>query len=428
MKQTLAYRMRPTKLSEVLGQPHLIGSDGILQKFVENKHPLSIILYGPPGSGKTTIATALASDLDITYRFFNASIGNKKELSVFIEEAKLFNTLLLIVDEVHRLNKDKQDYLLPYIEDGSIIMVGCTTANPYHAINPAVRSRCHILEVHPLDTKTIIEGLKRCCLHANGLSNTLTIDEEVYSYIATVSNGDIRYGYNALELCSLLCKDSHITISDVKKAIPKGNILYDNKEDQYYDTLSGLQKAIRGSDPNAALYYVAKLMDANDIESLERRLLTTAYEDIGLAAPDVCMRTVMAMQAARTIGFPEARIPIAHAVIDLCLAKKSKSGENAIDAALQCYQKQSLPAPKYLRLHPTGLEKKECYDYRIPEAWQYIQYLPDAIATQQFYIPWLTSDYEKGLAATYNRILKHGRTNDLPKLYELIKSQKKDSH
>lgn len=416
MKPALAYRMRPTSLNDVLGQTHLVGPNGVLQKFVKNKHPFSIILYGPPGCGKTTMAMTLANDLEIPFRIFNASTGNKKEMDAIIMEAKLSDGLFVIIDEVHRLNKDKQDHLLPHIENGLLVIAGCTTANPYHSINPAIRSRCHILEVKPISNDDIIVGLQRSLTDERGLQNQYTVDDEVLAYIANLSSGDIRFAYNALEITSIICNTNHITMVDAKQALPKANAQFDKNEDQYYDTLSGLQKSIRGSDPNAALYYFAKLIDAGDMESLERRLITTAYEDIGLANPNACLRTVMAFQAAKVIGFPEARIPIANVIIDLCLSPKSKSGEIAIDTAMDSLHSRPLKAPKYLRLSPVGLEEDEKYDYNQPALWEYIQYLPNEIRNEQFYIPWMTSSYEKSLAENYRRILKHGRTNNLKKL------------
>lgn len=416
MNTTLAHRMRPKSLDDVLGQQHLIGKGKLLRQFVNKNHPLSIILYGPPGCGKTTIASALANDLNIPFRIFNASTGNKKEMDMIIAEAKLSNGLFVIIDEVHRLNKDKQDHLLPHIENGLLIIAGCTTANPYHSINPAIRSRCHILEVKPLTEEDIINGLNKGLVDEKGLNNNYTVDEDVLKYIAKLSSGDIRYAYNCLEAGSIISDDNHITMEDIKNVVTHPNVQYDKDEDQYYDTLSGLQKSIRGSDPNGAMYYFAKLIEAGDIESLERRLITTAYEDVGLANPNLCMRTVMAFQAAKTIGFPEARIPIANVIIDLCLSPKSKSSEAAIDAALSSLKQYSHKAPSYLRLTPVGLEEDEKYDYGRPELWEYIQYLPDPIKNEQFYIPWMTSQYEKALAENYRRILKHGRTSNIKAL------------
>lgn len=416
MAKTLAYRMRPSSLKDILGQNHIIGEQALFSQFVKKKHPMSTILYGPPGCGKTTLASALANDLEIPYRIFNASTGNKKEMDMIIEEAKLSGELFVIIDEVHRLNKDKQDHLLPHIESGLLVIAGCTTANPYHSINPAIRSRCQIIEVNPLSEEDIIEGLQRSLSSLQGLNNEYTVEDGVLAYIAKLSSGDIRYAYNCLETATILTNDSVITLNMVKKSIHKANAQYDKDEDQYYDTLSGLQKSIRGSDPNGAMYYLAKLIEANDIESLERRVITTAYEDIGLANPSACMRTVIAFQAAKIIGFPEARIPLASAIIDLCLSPKSKSSEAAIDAALASLAKHPYKAPSYLRLTPVGLKEDEKYNYNRPELWEYIQYLPDPIKKEQFYIPWMTSNYEKALAENYRRLLKHGRTNNMKEL------------
>ena len=416
MKEPLALTMRPQKLSEVVGQKHLIGENKILSNLVNNKHLFSMILYGKPGIGKTTIACCIVNELGLRYRMLNATVNNKKDFDVVIEEAKMYGGMVVIMDEIHRLNKDKQDHLLPYIENGLIIIAGCTTANPYHSINPAIRSRCQIVEVKSLDQNDIVKGLKNALVSENGLKQQFQVEEGVLEYIAQLSGGDIRYAYNCLEVCTILSPDSMITLQIVKKALPKANNQYDKDEDQYYDTLSGLQKSIRGSDPNGAMYYLGKLIEANDIESLERRVITTAYEDIGLANPQACMRTVIAFQAAKVIGFPEARIPIASAILDLCLSPKSKSSETAIDAALNSLKKHCYCAPAYLRLTPVGLEEDERYNYNRPELWEYIQYLPDPIKNEQFYIPWMTSSYEKALAGNYRRILKHGRTNQMKKL------------
>lgn len=410
---TLAHNMRPVTLDDVLGQKHLVGPGAILRQFVKKEHPMSVIFYGPPGCGKTTMAKALAHDLGIPARLFNASTGNKKEMDAIIAEAKMSNGLFVIIDEVHRLNKDKQDHLLPHIESGLLTIAGCTTANPYHAINPAIRSRCSILKVEPLEKADILEGLQRALVSEKGLNNAYQVDDDVLNTIADLSSGDIRYAYNLLELASIACENSHITMDDLEKAAPQANVRYDKDEDNYYDTLSGLQKSIRGSDVNGALYYFAKLMEANDIESLERRLITIAYEDVGLANPNACMRTVLAFQAARTIGFPEARIPIANVIIELALSPKSRSSEAAIDAAKAAADTYPLRAPQYLSLTPVGLTDDEKYDYDRPDLWEYIQYLPDQLAHEQFYVPWLTSRYEKMLTDNYQRILKHGRTNDL---------------
>ncbi len=416
MATTLAYRMRPQSLDDILGQKHIVGENTFFRQFVKKNHPMSTILYGPPGCGKTTLASALANDLGVPFRIFNASTGNKKEMDMIIEEAKLSGELFVIIDEIHRLNKDKQDHLLPHIENGLLIIAGCTTANPFHSINPAIRSRCQIIEVKPLSSDDIVQGLKNALSSPNGLNNEFQCQEDALKYIAQLSSGDIRYAYNLLETASILTNNQTITLELIKNSTHKANAQFDKDEDQYYDTLSGLQKSIRGSDPNGAMYYLGKLIEARYIESLERRVITTAYEDIGLANPNACMRTVIAFQAAKIIGFPEARIPIASAIIDLCLSPKSKSSEIAIDAALSSLSTYPYPSPEYLRLTPVGLEEDEKYDYSRPELWEYIQYLPPQLSKEQFYIPWMTSNYEKALAENYRRILKHGRTSNIKEL------------
>ena len=342
--------------------------------------------------------------------------GVVKEMDMIITEAKMSDGLFVIIDEVHRLNKDKQDHLLPHIESGLLVVAGCTTSNPFHSINPAIRSRCQILEVKPLNEDEIVQGLKRGIESQDGLNNEFEVDDDVLHKIAKLSSGDVRFAYNTLEAASIVSSNNHIMMKDLENVAFFANAQYDKDEDQYYDTLSGLQKSIRGSDPNGAMYYFAKLIEARDIESLERRVITTAYEDVGLANPNLCMRVVMAFQAAKTIGFPEARIPIASVIIDLCLSPKSKSSEAAIDAAMASLNDHPYKAPRYLRLTPVGLEEEEKYDYSRPELWEYIQYLPDEIKNEQFYIPWMTSNYEKALAENYRRILKHGRTSHIKEL------------
>ena len=261
MSGTLAYNMRPQSLLDILGQKHIIGENGLFTKFVEKNHPMSVILYGPPGCGKTTLAMALSHDLNMPCRTFNASTGNKKEMDLIIEEAKLSNGLFVIIDEIHRMNKMKQDNLLPYVESGLLIIVGCTTANPYHSINPAIRSRCQIIEVKPLTQEDIIQGLHHALDSEKGYHHQYQCDEEVLQHIARLSSGDIRFAYNCLEVCTIISHDNHITIEDAKNALTQANGQFDKDEDQYYDTLSGLQKSIRGSDPNGAMYYFAKLIE-----------------------------------------------------------------------------------------------------------------------------------------------------------------------
>ena len=352
MKQPLALRMRPKTIDDVIGQKHLVGKDMILRKVVEQKQLFSFIFFGPSGTGKTTLAKAIANSLNRPYRLFNAVTGNKKELDAIFLEAKMNNGLVLIVDEIHRLNKDKQDLLLPYLEEGLIYLMGTTTSNPYFAINPAIRSRCHLLEVKALSADDISEAINNAIKAPEGLNNEVTIDEDALHIIANHANGDIRYALNVLEICAIANK--HITMDVVLEYSRLANSSISKDDDGHYDALSALQKSIRGSDVQAALYYLARLIQANDMVSIERRLLTIAYEDIGLANPAACARCVNAIDAAKRIGFPEARIPLANTVIELALSPKSRSADEAIDAALNVVNSTSYQVPAYLRLTPVN--------------------------------------------------------------------------
>ncbi len=416
MQKPLAIRLRPTKLSEVFGQKHLIGKDMLLTKAVEQKTLFSMIFYGPPGCGKTTLALTLANELNMPYSFFSAVEGNKKELTDIFAQAKLSNGLILIVDEIHRLNKDKQDLLLPHVESGLITLIGATTSNPFFAINPAVRSRCQLLEVRPLTSEDIKQAIEYALNSEKGYCGKINISDEAKALIISHSGGDLRYCYNLLEICAIGCHNNYIDLELVKKYSPIANASYDKDEDGHYDSVSAFQKSIRGSDVNAALYYLARLCMANDLDSIERRLLVIAYEDIGLANPAACARTINAIDAAKRVGMPEALIPLSVAVIDLALSPKSRSADEAIHAAYELVQQKQADIPAYLRLTPVGLREDEKYDYSAKDKWHKIQYLPDALKDEEFYIPNTNSQYEKALAENYKKLKQYYRTNDLKKL------------
>jgi putative ATPase len=416
MNKPLAYRLRPTKLTEVIGQHKLVGENQIIHNLIKNHKIFSLIFYGPSGTGKTTLAMVIANELNKPYRLFNAVKGSKKDLDAIFFETKLVDQLILIVDEVHRLNKDKQDLLLPYIEDGSIVLIGATTSNPYFSINPAIRSRVQLVEVQPLNIENIIEGINIALLHKKGLHNQYKFDQDAIELIAAHSNGDLRFAYNLLELLQYATSDSHITKEIVYQYSKVANQNSYKGDDAHYDAVSALQKSIRGSDVNASLYYLSKLALANDMASIERRLLVIAYEDIGLANPAAVARTINAIDAAKRIGFPEALIPLGEQVIDLALSPKSKSAELAIQAAYQKASQTSYSTPKYLRLTPVGLDEEEKYDYSRNDLWHKIQYLPDELKNDEYYKPNTNSSYEKQLSNNYQELKKVTRSNNLKKL------------
>ena len=419
MNAPLAYRVRPHTLDDIIGQKHLVGEDGFLRHLVESNTLVSMIFYGPPGSGKTTLAEAFSRSMDAHLIKLNAVTSNKKEMEAAIEESRLFPHPIIIMDEVHRLSKDKQDLLLPFIESGTIYLIGATTANPYIAINPAIRSRCHLLEVKPLTQKEIIEGIHRVIELPNGLNNMYTFSDEAVSTIARLASGDMRFAMNLVEVATLGSKKIHIEKSDIDAITKIPNYLMDQDENGHYDAVSALQKSIRGSDVDAALYYLARLCAAGDLESIERRLLVTAYEDIGLANPQAVTRCATALESARKVGFPEAVIPLGFTVCDLALSPKSKVACNAIHKAMDVATSSPLDVMDYLKLTPVNVQEEDKYPYDRPDIWEKIQYLPELIKNMQFYEPSDHSSYERALNENYRRLKKQGRSKDLRRLKKL---------
>ena len=416
MQQPLAFRIRPNSIEEIIGQEHLIGKNSILYNSIKEKIPLSFILYGTPGTGKTTIAIAYASSIHLPYISLNAVTSNKKDLEDAINLAKKNPPYILIIDEVHRINKDKQDILLPFIEDGTIYLIGATTANPYISINKAIRSRTHLLEVKKLSYDEIVLGLKNAIRSPKGLNNSIKVDDEILTYIAKSSNGDFRFALNYLEIISLSLKNEEIALDKVKSIVKVSNIQLDKNEDDHYNAVSALQKSIRGSDVNASLYYLARLCAANDLDSIARRLLVTAYEDIGLANPNLCMRTKIAIESAKEVGFPEAVIPLGDVVIELALSPKSKAGANSIHYAMDLVQSNPLDVLDYLKLTPVNTLDIDKYPYDRPDLWVKMQYLPELIKNIKIYQPSFNSQYEKILNDNYKKLLEVNRSSNLREL------------
>ena len=414
----LAYRLRPESLDDIIGQQHLVGEKGIIRKCLEKGTIFSSIFFGPPGIGKTTLAEVIAKELHKPCRRFNAVTGNKKDLDAIFVEADLSGQLILICDEVHRLNKDKQDLLLPHVEKGNIILIGCTTANPYHSINPAIRSRCHLFELKALSRNDVKQALLKAISNKDGLNNSCTISDDALSLIAEVANGDIRFALNVLELSSFICQNNKIEVEDVKEQCKVANQRTFASEDGYYDLLSALQKSIRGSDVNGALYYLALLAQSNDEASISRRLVVIAYEDIGLANPQLVARTLDACKAAEAVGFPEAIIPYGVQIIDLCLAPKSRTGVDAVHRAQALVNTKAYDMPKYLRLTPVGLQDDEKYSYDRYDCFHKIQYLPDEIKNVEFINDFNVNRYEQQLKQVYEQLKSTKRTNNLKQLYK----------
>lgn len=399
MNKPLAIKLKPNSLNDVLGQKHLIGDGKILSNLVKNKKLFSMILYGKPGIGKTSIANAIVNDLGVRYRFLNATINNKHDIDVVIEEAKMYDGLVLIMDEIHRLNKDKQDILLPQLESGLITLIGMTTSNPYHKINPAIRSRCQIFELQALDEDDIKEGLKKA-INSEHLEN-IEIDEESIEYISRLASNDLRYAYNLLEIAYFSSNDKKINIDHIKKINNKPVFFHDKNEDGHYDVLSGFQKSIRGSDVNASLHYLARLLEAGDLESIYRRMSVICYEDIGLANPSMGPKVMAAIHASELLGLPEARIPLSEVVIELALSPKSNTAEKAIDKALEDVRTGRCGnIPAHLKNPYQGY--KYPHDYENGYVTQ--QYLPDNLKHRRYYEPKNSSKYETVLKQIYENL------------------------
>ncbi|HIS38829.1 MAG TPA: replication-associated recombination protein A [Candidatus Onthousia faecavium] len=382
MDKPLALKMAPKSLNDVLGQKHLLGKDKILTNLVQNKKLFSMILYGKPGIGKTSIAKALINDLNVRARFLNATINSKKDLDIVIEEAKMYDGIVLVMDEIHRLNKDKQDILLPQLESGLITLIGMTTSNPYHAINPAIRSRCQLFELKELATEDILEGLKRAV--KSEYLPEIKIDDEVLVYIAKLSGTDLRYAYNLLEISYYSTSNKIVTIDTVKNVNSKPVFFTDKDGDGYYDMLSAFQKSIRGSDVDASLHYLARLIVTGDLESIFRRMSVIVYEDIGLANPSMGPKVMAAIEAARLVGLPEARIPLGTIVTEMALSPKSNTAHVALDEAIKDIEDGNVGSSP-INIKANSPLYKYPHDYK--NAFVKQQYLPDKLKNRKYYHP-----------------------------------------
>ena len=405
MSKPLALKMAPKSIGDVIGQKHLIGDGMVLSNLLKNKKLFSMILYGKPGIGKTSIANALINDLGCRYRFLNATTNSKKDLDVVIEEAKMFGEMVLVMDEIHRLHKDKQDVLLPQLESGLITLIGMTTSNPYRAINPAIRSRCQLFELHELDTTDIIDGLNKAIKHPD--LDGIKIDKKSIELIAKLSGNDLRYAYNLLEIAFFSTDDKKVTEEKIRMINSKPVFFSDKDGDGHYNVLSGLQKSIRGSDVDASLHYLARLIAEGDLDSIYRRLSVIAYEDIGLANPAIGPRLDAAINASERVGLPEARIPLGTIDCEMALSPKSNTAHIALDMALDDIEKGNVGnIPNHIK--PDSTDYKYPHDYK--GAYVVQQYLPDKIKNKKYYTP-KDIGYEKTIKEIYDRLekLKNGQ-------------------
>ena len=400
MSKPLALKLAPKSLNDVIGQKHLIGDGKIITNLVKNKKLFSMILYGKPGIGKTSIANALISDLGCRHRFLNATTNSKKDLDIVIEEAKMYGEMVLVMDEIHRLHKDKQDVLLPQLESGLITLIGMTTSNPYHAINPAIRSRCQLFELQELSQEDIKDGLKKAIKHPD--LEGIVIDDKSIELIAKLSGNDLRYAYNLLEI-SFYSTDNKVITEDKIRMINNKPVFFSDKDgDGHYDVLSGFQKSIRGSDVDAALHYLARLIAEGDLDSIYRRMSVIAYEDIGLANPAIGPRVDAAINAAERVGLPEARIPLGTIVVEMALSPKSNTAHVALDMALKDIEDGNVGSiPPHIK---TDSEEYK-YPHNYKGAYVVQQYLPNKLKNKKYYFP-KDIGFEKQIKDIYERIEK----------------------
>lgn len=420
----LAKRMRPTSLEEVVGQEHIIGKDKLLYRAIKADKLGSIILYGPPGTGKTTLAMVIAHSTSAAFTQINATTAGKKDMEQVIEQAK--NTMgmyqkktILFVDEIHRFNKAQQDYLLPFVEDGTVVLIGATTENPYFEVNGALLSRSNVFQLKPLRKEDIRELIHRAVYNKEkGMgAYEAEIDEDAENFLADMAEGDARSALNAIEL-GILTTDRqadgriHITLPVAEECIQRRSLKYDKDGDNHYDTISAFIKSMRGSDPDAAVYYLAKMLYSGEsVTFVARRIMICASEDVGNADPQAIQVAVACAQAVERVGMPEAQIILAHAAIYVACAPKSNSVNNAIAAAMQTVkERQTGVVPVHLRdAHYGGAGKLGHVGYQyahdFPNHYVEQQYLPDELQGTRFYEPG-TLGYEQDIRDYFEKIGK----------------------
>ncbi len=413
MDTPLAILLRPTTITNIIGQSHLLNNNnGIINRILNQKFLTSLIFYGNPGVGKTTIAQALANDLQYQFGIFNAAIDKKEDLEKLIKIAENNKPYIIIIEEIQRMNRDRQDILLQYLEYGNFILIACTTENPYFVVNPALRSRCLLLELKPISSEEMFVGLKKIIIN-NSLFN-FKLTDEILQLISSLATGDFRVAINILEILMKLYPNEVITVDIIKAIMPQANSWNAKAGNEYHDLKSALQKSIRGSDANAALYYLARLLASGDHEALLRRMLVIVYEDIGLANPALGIRVKTAVDTFRQIGMPEGLIPLGLVVIEMALSEKSNSANLAVQKAYSdVLQGKIYPIPDYLKNNWSKTLNKQVAKgelYKFPHDYDndYVQqqYLPTKLKDIKYYQPKLHNIYEKKLNEIYSKFTK----------------------
>ena len=422
----LASRLRPRTLDEVVGQQHIIGRGKLLYRAIKADKLSSVIFYGPPGTGKTTLAQVIANTTNAVFRQLNATTSGKKDMETVVNEAKealggFGRRTILFIDEIHRFNKSQQDYLLPFVEDGTIILIGATTENPYFEVNSALLSRSTIFELHPLTKEDVGILLDRAVTdRERGLGAMhVKLLPEARDFLADIAGGDARSALNAIELAAMTTEPDAlgnivVDLATASECIQRRAVHYDQAGDQHYDTISAFIKSMRGSDPDAAVYYLAKMLEAGeDIKFIARRIMICASEDVGNADPQALVVAVAACQSVERIGLPEARIPLAQAAIYVASSPKSNAAYAAVNAAIENVGRVRTSVPGHLKnIHANGAGEapqavgyKYAHDY--PDHYVKQQYLPDEILGTRFYEP-----TEIGYEATIKAHLARLRARD----------------
>ncbi|PPE05206.1 replication-associated recombination protein A [Williamsoniiplasma lucivorax] len=410
MNKPLAFLLRPNSINDVVGQEKVLSPGGIISRMVAKHFVTSLIFYGPPGTGKTSFALALAKDLKIDHDLFNASYDKKEKLTKIISQLNNDKHFILIVDEVHRMNKDKQDLLLEHMEKGNLTVFFTTTENPFFVINPSIRSRATIIKVEPITAQEMFSFFKNL-IAQNRLA--INITDDALNYLCQIASGDLRSAINNLEIFINLYADQEITLDFITNVMPLAQIRGAGYGDEFHDLKSALQKSIRGSDVDAALYYFARLASIGDFESLMRRMVVMAYEDIGLANPNVPTHVLQAVHAFREIGYPEGIIPLGLAIVEMSLSEKSNSAYLAVNQAMQDVQNgmiynipPHLKDTHYQSAHKLGSGIGYKYAHNYPNDWVEQDYLPQEIKDVRYYKPKLHAAYEAKIWELFQKMKK----------------------